>query len=237
MNRRAATLLLTLSSTFAFSGCAEGPLAGMARLNPFAHSDLEIEKQYGPTPAETIAKLRVFRESAAGLPPSRQQAEAAALADLYGRTQDLLVRREIVLTLSALTAPAAESVLNAAIKDGDSQIRLAACRAWSKRKSPAAIQALAETLASDTDIDVRLAAADGLAAFRDSPQAQRAVRALSVAVEDGDPALRHRGVLSLRTLTGRNYREMSQWQALARGGDPGPESGAESVSWLPGFLR
>jgi HEAT repeat protein len=117
------------------------------------------------------------------------------------------------------------------LNDKDAQVRLKAVEAWSQRPVGEAIPVLADTLASDTDIDIRLAATEALGKFRDPA----AVRPLSVALEDTDPALQYRAVESLREITGREFgSDLDAWRRFARGEvvDSPPEPSLVD-RWLP----
>jgi HEAT repeat protein len=104
--------------------------------------------------------------------------------------------------------------LKRAVQDKDRQVRLRAVEAWAKRPGADAIPVLAETLASDTDFDVRLAATRTLGRFRDPT----AVQPLSVALEDSNPALQYRAVESLKNITGRDFgSDLDAWRRFARG--------------------
>ena len=130
------------------------------------------------------------------------------------------LRTAAVETLGGLRVPESDEGLRIALKDADSSVRITACQAWGKRRNRESIERLAETLGSDTDVDVRIAAARELGRFSDPV----AYQALSLALEDDDPALQYRAVESLKLGSGKNYgNDFSAWQKFAQGQDPGPE--------------
>ncbi len=108
-----------------------------------------------------------------------------------------------------------------AAKDTDPSVRRAACRAWGRRGGKQSVEALANTLGSDTDLDVRIAAARELASFSDPI----AYQALGLALEDEDPAMKYRAVESLRRASGRDFgNNLDSWRQFAQGSDPGPDT-------------
>jgi hypothetical protein len=137
----------------------------------------------------------------------------------YQQETDPLLRMEIIRTLGALPTPESTEVLAAALRDGDREVRITVCRAWAQRGGPEAVQVLSEVLAHDSEIDVRMAAARGLGAMRDPPD--EAIAALGRALEDRDPALQHRAVVSLRQVTGRDFGDdVNAWREFVQGGNP-----------------
>jgi HEAT repeat protein len=100
------------------------------------------------------------------------------------------------------------------VEDRNTSVRLQAVKAWGDRPAAEAVPVLAEVLASDTNTDVRLAATRALGQFRDPA----AVRPLSVALEDSDPALQLRAVQSLKKITNRDLgADLAAWRRFARG--------------------
>jgi HEAT repeat protein len=74
-------------------------------------------------------------------------------------------------------------------------------------------------LRADEDIDVRLAAADALGKIK-SPEA---MQALSVALEDRDPAMQYAGVQSMKSISGKDYGpDVQAWRQVAAGQSPPP---------------
>ena len=96
-------------------------------------------------------------------------------------------------------------------------VRIVACEAWSRRGGMEALRQLIETLNSDTDADVRLAATRGLARFPSS----EAIRALATALNDPDPALQYAGAETLKAVSGQDYGyNISAWREFVQGREP-----------------
>ncbi len=79
--------------------------------------------------------------------------------------------------------------------------------------------ALQEALGSETDADVRLAAARALGQTGDAG----AVPALGTALEDRDPAMQYRAVSSLRQVAPQDQgNDVDRWRAYIKGEPPPP---------------
>ncbi|MBI2481698.1 MAG: HEAT repeat domain-containing protein, partial [Planctomycetia bacterium] len=117
----------------------------------------------------------------------------------------------------------------------DAGVRIAACRAWGRRGGPEALDVLARTVSNDSDLDVRLAATTQLAKFQD----RQSLEALAVALNDKDPALQHRAVQSLKSVSGRDYGDsVPAWRDYVEGRSPvlpEPPSIAERLRSLTWF--
>lgn len=197
--RRARILPALLGLTLVF-GCSTGPLADYYGLNPFNRQGPE-EEEYGPAPAVRRQQVRATARKARSMPPAEQIRVAADLALQLQNEVDPFVRGDIVRALGNFNTQSAHEALRMAMDDRKATVRIAACDAWRTMGGPDAIAALSKTLGSDTDNDVRMAAARALGAFQDPA----AARGLSVALDDGDPALQYRAMESLRTVSGENH--------------------------------
>jgi len=88
------------------------------------------------------------------------------------------------------------------------------------------VPSLANALRTDTDMDVRLAAANALGAIK-SPEA---IQALTVALDDRDPAMQFAGVQSMKSITGKDYGpNVETWRQVAAG-QTVPEPPAPSIA-------
>jgi HEAT repeat protein len=109
--------------------------------------------------------------------------------------------------------------LRDAIKDPNSDVRVAACKGLEKQPGPEATAALAEVLGSDVEMEVRLAAARALGERRE----ESAIRALGSALEDRDPAMQYCAVNSLRKIAPEDLgNDVSRWRQFVRGETPSP---------------
>ena len=172
------------------------------------------------SPAVRIAELRELSAKAAKCSPEERLQVSERLARSIRNEQDPLIRLEIISALGSYPGPTADAILKAALSDVDTQVRTAACESWGRRGDDGAVKLLVESLRSDVDIDVRLAAAKALGETR-SPAA---VEALGEALEDSDPAMQYRAVLSLQQATGKDLgNDVYRWQQYVKGEIPEPK--------------
>ncbi len=166
------------------------------------------------------AEVDALRASAGSLSVEQQRHWSGELKHILETHDNPLLRANAVDTLAAFSVPESNDGLRVALKDKDSSVRVAACRAWGRRSDKEAIERLAEVLGSDTDLDVRIGAARELGRFPDP----LAYQALGLALQDRDPALQYRAVESLKQASGKNYgNDLNAWQTFAQGQNPGPE--------------
>ncbi len=171
------------------------------------------------TPPQRLAALRKLAGEAAQHSPEEKQQIAQELAQAIRGEQDAMLRAEIITTLGRYPGPTADGVLKAAVNDPDVDVRVAACRAWAKRGGPESVQLLSGMLTGDVDSEVRMAAAHALGQTRDPA----AVAALGKALEDPDPAMQYRAVMSLRKVSGEDFgSDVNQWRQYVKGERPKP---------------
>lgn len=210
--------LLALYAVAVLCGCSAGPDL-MGRVGWLGRDDPEDAIRYGPPPKQQVRQLQDLAASSGGLDMAARQRVSGDLVFRLGRESDPLIRVEIVRALGAFVTPGTIAGLRTAMDDSDPTVRVAACQVWAQCGGPEAIGVLAERLGSDTDVDVRLAATQALGAFSDPA----AYRALTIALDDSDPALQYRAIDSLRRSSGREFgNDIASWRQFAQGGNPPP---------------
>ncbi|HBO44840.1 MAG TPA: hypothetical protein DD670_13095 [Planctomycetaceae bacterium] len=204
-------VLLLVSGCTGFRGPGLGwPSSSGGNKRP----ELETAAVSIKSPHERMVEYREMGKRGPSYAPEEQQRIAGQLAGEFRTENDPLIRAQMVRTLSKLRADEADSVLREAMEDSSLEVRIAACQVWGDRKSPEAVELLGRRIASDTNTDVRLAAARALGETRD----QAAVAKLGVALDDSDPALQRRAVMSLQRLTGENLgNDVNRWRQYVNG--------------------
>jgi HEAT repeat protein len=212
---RFALCVAVAGAALTLSGCAKrfgGPW-------PFGTDQTEHLKTYGPVGAQRVDELKARAKKVRKASPQEQEAFSAELAQKMKHEKDVLVRMAMIDAVSKLDASSAGAVLYAGLKeDPEIDIRIACCDAWHKRlPNPEATRILAETLASDTSIDVRLAAVKALSAAED----KEAVKALGLALDDPNPAMQFVAVASMKSVTGKDLgNDVTAWRQFAKQPDP-----------------
>jgi hypothetical protein len=202
------------------AGCADGPVPYLMSLNPSMRRQWAADEAYKPTLHRQLAEVKTLRASANTLSPEQQVHWCGELQHIISTHSNPLLRVACVETLVEFSAPESSEGLQLALKDSDATVRKAACKAWGQRGGQQAMELLAERLGSDSDTDVKLAAARELGQFSDPI----AYQALGLAIQGGDAALQYRAIESLKKGSGKNYgNNLKAWQEFTQGKDPGPE--------------
>lgn len=208
---RSALLVLLLAAML--PGCAKrfgGPW-------PFGSDETADLAKYGPVAVQRIDEIQAQAKKAAQADAGQQEAFTADLARRMQQETNCTVRMAIISVLTKFNTASANAVLYAGLKDPEPDVRVACCEAWGKRPGPDATRILSETLSSDTDHDVRMAAVKALSSAGD----KEAVKALGIALEDPDPSMQYVAVASLRNVTGQNLgSDVNAWREMAKRDDP-----------------
>jgi HEAT repeat protein len=161
--------------------------------------------------------LRTLRDAVVQIPPDQKGELVQKLTDLIRDDPNALIRREAVLTAGYEDSPDIVPALRLAISDADPDVRSAACVAWRRHGGSDAEEVLAAVARDDTELDVRMAAVTELQHFR----GPAALAALAKALDDPDPALQYRAVLTLREVSDTDYGyNVYAWREYLRGNNP-----------------
>lgn len=206
-------LVLGLWSTTCL-GCASAPKMKWPAWTGLAEDDS------GPkvlTPKDKMDQLRELTKKAPDMTPEMQEQVSSELAHGIPNEEDAMLRAQILRTLAVYKTEISGKVLAAGVQDKDHNVRIAACEAWGIRGGPQAPEVLGQVLQHDTHLDVRLAAVRGLGKVAHP----NAIAPLGQALEDPDPAMQRRVMLSLKEASGRDYGEnLVAWREFVHGGQP-----------------
>jgi|GEM_PF-1284665 len=243
---RLLLLLMASATVQQFSGCSEGPLWRSGKYSPWVRNKWAEEEKIADTLFTRKRRMETVVQNAINGPINAQEDAAQALSDIIFRDKVLLMRLHAVRLIGKLkSSPSAVETLIKASKDNDRDIRLAAIESWKTLGTDAAVPQLQEIIGSDTDIDVRLAATEALGNF----PGRASVGALSLSLNDRNPALQVRATESLRKITGEPIgRNVVAWQNYVQNvspqnsiptgvtpsaiadSDPLPQSGTDRIS-------
>jgi len=177
--------------------------------NPWARKQWEEEARIADTLFVKKQRMSDSVAKASNGPLDQQESVAKQISEVVHRDPVLLLRLHGVQLIGQLDCPTAISTLENASRDHNSDIRIAAIKAWEKKSADVAVPQLQEMIGSDTHVDVRLAATRALGNF----SGEGAVQALSLALSDADPALQLRATESLQRVTGQSLgRDVTAWQ-------------------------
>ena len=180
------------------------------------------DENYGATMYSRLEELSSVRKRADDMSQAEQAEVARDLITALQNDLSPVYRGQVVRTLSLLTNPVASEGLQLALQDEDPDVRVEACKAWSRRGGPDAVPTLSRVVSTDTNLDVRVAATRELGNFKGPV----AVSALGVALDDADPALQYRAVQSLKSVTDKDFgNNVPAWRQYVHEGTVPP--GAE----------
>jgi hypothetical protein len=206
-------LSITMTVLIVVTGCAEGPLWQTGKLSPWARSQWAEEEKIADTLFVKKRRMTEMVNEVLNAPVEQQQKVAAEIAEVVHRDPILLLRIHGVKLIAQLDCPKAIQTLEDASRDFNTDIRIAAVNAWKGKRGDIAIPQLQEIVGSDTSIDVRLAATRALGNF----SGDQALQALSLALNDPDPALQLRAADSLQKTTGESFgRDVVAWQKYVK---------------------
>lgn len=189
----------------------------MSAWSPIHYRQMVADEQIVASFQQQLEQLETLADGASGMPIDVQRRHVQELVVSVRTESNPLLRAEVVKTLAAFPIVQAEEGLRLAIEDPIVDVRIVACEAWSRRGGVEALRQLIETLNSDTDADVRLAATRGLARFPSS----EAIEALATALNDPDPALQYAGAETLKAVSGQDYGyNISAWREFVQGREP-----------------
>jgi HEAT repeat protein len=180
-----------------------------------------------PTPALRTGAIREFAAKSNGLDTPEQQEITSQLARQIQVEPDPLVRAAIVETITKFNTPLAGQVLMAGLGDNDPIVRRKCCHGLGEKAQLTAIEPLARVLREDGDPDVRLAATKALGRL-ESPEA---IKALTTALQDRDPAMQFAAMQSVKQLSGEDFGgDVRAYLQYAQGESPAVKEREISVA-------
>ncbi len=229
-----STVLLAAALLCICPGCAEGMFWRTGQYAPWVRDQWAAEEKIADTLFSRKRQLNDGVNSVKNSAIDQQEPVARQLTEIVNRDPVLLMRLHAVKLLGELNCPTSIQGLADASSDHVSDVRIEAVQAWGRLPGQVAVPRLQEIIGSDTDEDVRAAA---IRAIGDFP-GQQTVRALSMALDDRNPAIQLRATESLARVTGENKgKNVQAWQQYVNsvlGQDRTQESDpAEMVAELP----
>lgn len=206
----AAPLLLVCA------GCSSDPMTDFMGMT-IRRSEWAADEEFGMNPHTRLQELEMLADRAGGMEPGEQDRVSNDLAIQLRDERNAMFRARMVRVLGKLKTESARQSLTVAIGDPSPNVRVAACQSWGEQGGPAALDALAQVVGSDTEIDVRMAATRALGNLKDPA----AVRPLAIALDDNDPAMQACAMRSMSAVSGQDYgMDVAAWRQFARGEEP-----------------
>ncbi len=212
---RAIFLLTTAFFLCLLSGCQDGPLYALKKVNPyFTMREWRDDEAIGVTDHERRNQLADLAEQIGQMPTNRQVFWSKHLDKMLDNDTSPEMRRLAVNAAGNLKIADAMRLIEKGLDDDSIKVRMEACRALGKRSGEEAIRMLASTAGTEADEDVRHAALTAIG----NHQGQLALDALKIALNHRNPATRDLAVQSLKRVTGKNYGDRPEvWIAALQG--------------------
>ena len=183
------------------------------------------------SPSDRIKSLRELAKKAPETTdPGQRKSICRDLAQQIRKEPDSILRGEILRTLAAYGGETATAVLHAAVKDTDADVRKIVCDLWGRRPDAEAAKVLADMLASDSDKDVRMAAAGALGQVaRTDRGAGIGRRCWTIKIRPCSIA----AMVSLQTSTGKDLgTDVDRWRQYVKTGEVRDDrSLAQNLRW------
>jgi HEAT repeat protein len=195
-------------------GCATKGRSRLSRLSWRRPPTLEALQDVSP--AERLSALRHVAKGG-GVAADEVALVAEKLRQMYTAEQEATIRAEIVRAASAVDHATSAELARSAIQDPEADVRIAVCEYWSRHPGDESIRQLSGILSSDTNTDVRLAAARALGRTESSA----AIQPLATLLDDRDPAITYVAMQSMRRVSGQNLgNDVRVWKEFAQGKQP-----------------
>jgi HEAT repeat protein len=216
-----------------FSGCADGPLYGLKKMNPLITKQWKTDQELGPTYVQRLEEIERLRSQIRSMSPDEQEGWLESIEQLVGNDPSPEMRRQAVLALKGLPQQQADEILANACKDESEKVRLAACEVLSVPPNPTRLSLLEKLAKQDESMAVRIAAVERFGDF----SSDQVLAPLEEALRDKSPAIQFAAVQSLARTTGlKMSANVAQWRdyleqnrdAIANSG--GSEESSETLA-------
>lgn len=192
----ALRLLLIAMTCTVLGGCHDGPMYGLKTMNPYYTMwAWKKDEALGVTDHERLSQIRSLSGQIAEMPEKEQDFWADHLERIIDTDPSPEMRFHAVHAASGLkSSQKSLNLIEKGLGDESIKVQTACCQSLGVRKEPEAVQMLAQTLGSTTEIDVKHSA---IAALKNHKGAMP-TNALRVILEEQDPATVYLAMDSLR---------------------------------------
>ena len=222
---------VAILSSCILSGCAKGPLRGLAFLNPNAQQILDEEERIAKSWPSIKSELSAMVQQANKGSQRQKQVAAQRLAGYLSAENPTLIRLHATDLLGKLPSEYSADALGTAATDSEVDVRTSACLALGQISDQRSLTKLLEIVGSDDDQDVQIAATRAIGKIR-TPQA---VNALKQALASNQPALQVSAAEALEELTGKGFgHDIPKWEQYLAS-QPSLQPTNEKESDIPNF--
>jgi hypothetical protein len=197
------------------SGCTDGPLFHLKKLNPYIQNQWRQDREKVIVPSQRVAEMRLLKGQLASLPEDEQSKWVGTLSEIVKTETSPELRREAVLALKSVhNRPDAVATMATLSRDKSDFVRLAVVDGLQKSTAPESTSTLLAMASSDSSTNVRLQATQALGYHRSDAVKEY----LASKLEDKNPAMQYHVSLALKEYTGKNYGgDMEAWRSYLQG--------------------
>ena len=211
---RMLIIAVVVQGALSASGCTDGPMFQLKKLSPWHQREWRRDRELGPTYSQRLDELELLKSRMASMSAQDKQKWAPLLERIVTSDTSPELRAQAAQVLAMTEGEIADRGLNAASSDKVEKVRLAVCKAWGTRRDDQARNMLLSMAKADESDDVRQAALGALGNFDHAEVRELLVEAL----DHKNPAIQQQAVVSLRTITGRDYGgDFNAWKRFVGG--------------------
>ena len=218
---RTFVIAVVVQSAVSAIGCTDGPMFQLKKMSPWHQREWKRDRELGPTYSQRLNELELLKSHIAGMSPPEKQKWAPVLERIVTTDTSPELRAQAAQVLAMTEGEVSDRGLNAASTDKVEKVRLAVCKAWGLRRDEHARDMLLSIAKADESDDVRQAALAALGKFDHADVRELLIESL----DHKNPAIQQQAVVSLRTITGRDFGgDFDAWKRFVSGEDvPEPE--------------
>lgn len=215
------------------TGCQDGPLLQLKRMNPIFQRQWKADAELGPTYYARRAELEKLQQQLARMPAERRRYWQEQLRQVLEHDPSPELRYHAVLAAAKLPTSEGLELLQRGAADEVAKVRQAACRGLADRSDPVATDILVRLATHDSDTSIRASAVRSLGAHPEA--ATRS--ALAKALEDRSPVVQLAATEALGQQTGLNLSgNVAAWKEYLDGNTtPLPENEGGYFRWVSGL--
>ncbi|QDV68152.1 HEAT repeat protein [Rosistilla carotiformis] len=208
------TPLAILTTCALLAGCHDGPLFALKTINPVYRSQWAEDQKLGPTDVQRREELQRLVTSMPSLSDADQEYWLKHVEALLENDKNPEMRTLAIRALEGCRSQRVIDLCEKQLSDESIKVRMAVCDVLATRDEARSTQLLGETIGSESNEDVQMAAIAAVGKHR-SPEAAQALKA---SLRSRNPAVRVASVESLGECTGKNLGEDPQvWVAYLDG--------------------
>jgi len=194
----------------------------------------EIADRFGPTSKDRLDEISRQRAVAKKGSAKIREEISSQLAEQIRTEPNPFLRQEMIRTLTVCDTPTAGRILRQGLNDESTDVQIQCCRGWGKWGTEESVRVLQEVLDNRlTDLDVKIAAIDGIESTGKLAGAKRLVSLLD---PGEDPAIQYEAVQALQKMTGQKLaNDREAWDLYVA--EQIEKAGAEPASRPPSLAE